>query len=244
MKFEIPTKCPSCASDLVMIKDQLFCQNKAECPAQNARAVEHYCKVMKIKGLAAKRIETLGLERISDIYELTEQFIESQLGTKTAQNLMSEINNSKNTEFETFIAAMGIKLIGPAAGSKLASVINSVEDINQQSCKQAGLGDKATVNLLEWKKNYLPPPVSFTTKKEEKVIEDIKGVVCISGKLTGYTKKQAETLLNEAGYEVKSTVTKEVTILLSEETGSAKYKKATELGLKIITNIGEMITNG
>ena len=70
-----------------------------------------------------------------------------------------------------------------------------------------------------------------------------QGVVCITGKLSSYkTKAQATTVLNDLGYEVKSTVTKDVTILVNESgIESAKVKKARESGVTIITNLSNFI---
>ena len=45
-----PTSCPTCASVLELVNDQLFCRNKL-CPAQSAKRVEHFAKTLKIKGL-------------------------------------------------------------------------------------------------------------------------------------------------------------------------------------------------
>ena len=71
MKVKILKNCPSCNSDLIRIKDQLFCKNKT-CPAINYKQVINYAKVLKIKGLGEKTIEKLSLKSISDIYYLTE----------------------------------------------------------------------------------------------------------------------------------------------------------------------------
>ena len=69
-----------------------------------------------------------------------------------------------------------------------------------------------------------------------------QGVVCITGKLSSYkTKAEATTVLNELGYEVKSTVTKDVTILVNESgIESAKVKKARASGVTIITNLSDI----
>ena len=70
-----------------------------------------------------------------------------------------------------------------------------------------------------------------------------KAIVCITGKLSSYrTKAEATKVLNDNGYEVKSTVTKDVTILINESgIESAKVKKARDSGVAIITNLKEII---
>ena len=70
-----------------------------------------------------------------------------------------------------------------------------------------------------------------------------KGVLCISGKLKSYsTKATAKKVLEMKGYLVKSSLTKDVTILVNESgINSAKTQAAHEKGLTIITNLKELI---
>jgi NAD-dependent DNA ligase len=67
-------------------------------------------------------------------------------------------------------------------------------------------------------------------------------VVCISGKLKNYkTKAQATEYLEKLGYLVKSSLTKDVTILVNESgIESAKTRTAQERGVKIITNLNQI----
>ena len=66
-----------------------------------------------------------------------------------------------------------------------------------------------------------------------------RGVVCITGKLKSFkTKAQAEGVLVNLGYIVKSSLTKDVTILINESgIESAKTKQARESGIEIITDL-------
>jgi NAD-dependent DNA ligase len=72
-----------------------------------------------------------------------------------------------------------------------------------------------------------------------------KGTVCISGRLSSYkTKAAAANELERTGYIVKSSLTKDVTILVNESgIESAKTQAARERGVKIITNLKEIIGN-
>ena len=71
---------------------------------------------------------------------------------------------------------------------------------------------------------------------------ETKGVVCISGKLKSYkTKAQATEHLEKLGYLVKSSLTKDVNILVNESgVESAKTRTARERGVKILTNLNEI----
>jgi len=67
--------------------------------------------------------------------------------------------------------------------------------------------------------------------------------VCISGRLKSYkTKAEATKVLEKLGYIVKSSLTKDVTILVNEGgVESAKTKTAAQRGITIVTNLLEFI---
>ena len=103
-------------------------------------------------------------------------------------------------------------------------------------------------NLLDWiKREYYgfydgALPFSYKFEKSSKP-SVAKGTVCISGKLSSFKNKaEATTLLSELGYTVKSSLTKDVTILVNESgIESAKTKQARANGLQIITNLKNFI---
>jgi NAD-dependent DNA ligase len=66
--------------------------------------------------------------------------------------------------------------------------------------------------------------------------------VCITGKLKSYkTKEEAKSVLEELGYIVKDSLTKDVTILVNESgVESSKTKKARESGVTIVNKIDEV----
>lgn len=244
--IEAPTHCPSCESELVYKNDILYCVNSA-CPAKTAKRVEHFAKTLKIKGLGPSSIDKLMLEDISEIYLLDEAFATVTLGSaKLAIKLLEEINRSKQEPLNTVLPAFGIPLIGSTASAKLSLVCNSIFDIDEQTCKAAGLGPKATANLMEWLdtefENYCDLPFSFEFAKTSSTKTNGE-VVCISGKLKSFkTKAEAAEVLNSRGYTVKSSLTKDVTILVNESgVESAKTVKAANDGVRIVNNINELI---
>jgi NAD-dependent DNA ligase len=66
--------------------------------------------------------------------------------------------------------------------------------------------------------------------------------VRITGKLKSYkTKEEAKSVLEELGYIVKDSLTKDVTILVNESgVESSKTKKARESGVTIVNKIDEV----
>ena len=243
MKIEIPTHCPCCNYKLELVNDQLFCRNQA-CDAQLSKRVEHFCKTMGIKGMGTKTIEKLAIADITEIYYLEQSEVAQQLGSqKLAEKLISEIDRSRSAPLNQILASFSIPLVGNTASTKICNVINHIDEINLETCKQAGLGEKVTQNLLYWletdfdeMRKFLP----FSFQKELSVVDTAnKQSVCITGKLSSFkTKAEAYKILTEHGFAITESVTKSTSYLVDEEDkSSTKRKKAEQLGVKIITNL-------
>ena len=242
-----PEVCPSCESPLEWKNDMLYCTNIL-CPAQIQKRIEHFARSLKIKGLGPKSIEKLGLTSFLDIYNLSYYSIKSALSSeKLAIKLLREINHSRKASMNDVLPAFSIPLIGKTAATKLSSKIKSLFDLDEDKCKAAGLGPKATESLLSWYSDEfegslkkLPFDWQFQTPK---IATETKGAVCISGKLSSFkTKAEATKALSYAGYVVKSSLTKDVIFLVNESgIESAKTKEARERGITIITSLNEWI---
>lgn len=245
--IQAPTNCPSCSSLLEWSNDLLYCRNVL-CSAQNQKKVEHFAKTLKIKGLGPSAISKLGLTDIDQIYSLSrEEITEGLSSEKLAEKLYAEIKNSEAAPLNTVLAAFSIPLIGKTASNKLSKIITNITEIDESSCKKAGLGPKATENLLEWLHKdfycfydgYLPFDFKFDTPLQKEEI----GTVCISGKLKSFkTKALATQALEHKGYAVKSGLTKDVTILINESgVESAKTTQARNSGVTIIENLLDLL---
>ena len=243
-----PDKCPSCGHTLEWENQLLYCRNTL-CGDQSSKKIEHFAKTLKIKGLGPAAITSLALESINDIYAISEYEIVNLLGSqKLGEKLFTEIENSIKAPLNILLAAFSIRLIGKTASEKLSAVCESIHDINEDSCAKAGLGPKATESLLEWIDEEYPLldiPHSFAFESPR---VRTGGVVCISGKLKSFgTKAQATEALEQHGYTVKSSVTKDVTILVNESgVESQKTTKARESGVTIVENLLDFLgeTNG
>ena len=244
----LPDACPSCGHQLELSLPLLYCRNTL-CGDQSSKKIEHFAKTLKIKGLGPAAITSLALESINDIYAISEYEIVNLLGSqKLGEKLFTEIENSIKAPLNILLAAFSIRLIGKTASEKLSAVCESIHDINEDSCAKAGLGPKATESLLEWiDEEYplldIPHSFAFESPKVR-----TGGVVCISGKLKSFgTKAQATEALEQQGYTVKGSVTKDVTILVNESgVESQKTTKARESGVTIVENLLDFLgeTNG
>jgi DNA ligase (NAD+) len=241
-----PTNCPSCDSNLIWSNDTLYCVN-SDCPAQASKQVQHFAQTLKIKGLGPSTIEKLLLQNIEEIYEMELEYMTSMLGSeKLAIKLFNEIERSKQEPLNTVLPAFGISLIGKSATDKLSSVVSSIFDIDENACKKAGLGPKATENLMDWMETqferYCDLPFSYEFIRNSPSMKSV-GIICITGKLNSFkTKAEAAEALKKKGFTVKDSLTKDVTILVNESgKETAKTIKAAENGVLIINNLKEYL---
>ena len=241
IRIEPPTKCPSCGSQLELVKDQLFCRNP-DCGAKSSKKLEHFAKTLKIKGLGPKTIEKLPLTSIPDIYSMSKKEIVDEIGEKLGDKLFNQIELSKSVDLTVLLPAFSISLIGSSASKKLTKQISSIRDITHEKCLEAGLGPKSCTNLLEWYDNefcdnleYLP--FSFEAEIQVETTKSIGKVVCITGKLNDFKNRNlAKTYLESFGFTVTTSVTKKTDYLVDEEGRvSSKSTKAEGLGIPILT---------
>jgi len=248
MQITIPTNCPCCNSALETINEQLFCRNPL-CDAQVYKKIEHFCKTLNIKGMGPKTIEKLGINDITEIYYLDQESIAASLGSqKLAEKLLQEIEISKHADLSVVLQSFSIPLIGNTASNKICSVVSHVSEINESKCKLAGLGDKATNNLMSWLDQELTDlqeflPFSWKSNTTTSASKEYLATVCITGKLKSFkTKALAEKALNEAGYKPVDSVTKSLDYLVDEANdNSTKRQKADSYGITIILNLDKFL---
>ena len=244
--IEAPINCPSCSSVLENVNHLLYCRNPL-CGEKTLKLIEHFAKTLKIKGLGPASIRKLDIVSLEELYSLTFDDIAHALSSeRLAVKLVDELQRSRTAPLNVLLPAFSIPLIGKSASEKLSKVCEDIEDIDYDTCRQAGLGEKATANVCKWmdEEFYLVSLLPFSFKFERTQTTNIThGTVCISGKLTSFkTKAEAHNKLQELGYAVKTSLTKDVTILVNESgIESAKTKKARDAGVQIITNLLDFI---
>ena len=242
-KILAPSNCPSCGEFLQWENHILYCRN-TNCGSQSQKKIEHFAKTLKIKGLGPAAIEKLELDNPGDLYCLTLIDIEEALGSKKlAEKLFAEIQNSRKAPLNMVLPALSIRLIGRTATEKLSKICNGLYEVDEEVCSDAGLGPAATQSLLEYLEDGLPYVLPQSMLFEKPVQKDIAGIVCISGKLKSFkTKAEATKVLEQHGYTVKSSVTKDVTVLVNESgIESQKTIKARNDGLLIVENLLEFL---
>lgn len=245
-KIEAPSNCPSCDSVLNEVNHLLYCVNP-HCGEKALKLIEHFAKTLKIKGLGPATIVKLGVLHLEELYALTLDDIAHALGSeRLAVKLVDELERSQSAPLNVLLPAFSIPLVGKTAAEKLSKVCNDIEEIDYEICRKAGLGEKTAINLCNWIEDsfFEVSLLPFSFKFETTVTPSATaGVVCITGKLVSYkTKAEAHQVLQELGYAVKTSLTKDVTILVNESgIESAKTTKARDAGVTIVTNLNQFI---
>jgi DNA ligase (NAD+) len=227
---------------LELVKDQLFCRNSL-CEAQSSKKLEHFSKVLKIKGLGPKTIEKLGISTVIDLYNLSIQEMINVIGDKLGTKLANQLELSKESSLDKLLNAFSINLIGSTAARKITDKVHHIDDITHKTCTDAGLGPKACDSLLSWiDKEFVGnlDVLPFTFKSPEKkdtVVKVLDLTAVITGKLDDFkNRNEAGEYLRSLGFKVTTSISKNTDYLV-DETGksSSKRTKAESLNIPIVT---------
>lgn len=257
---EFITHCPSCNTELVQPEGEvaIYCPNKRTCPAQVQGKFEHWANALDINGLGDKIIAKLisqGLiQDVSDLYSLTEENFLNLEGfkEKSANNLYTAIQYSKNNYLENIIFGLGIKHIGLTTAKTLAGEINSLSELLSLAQKETAIeelesieniGKLIAIELKEYftnKENILliNKLINILNPKiREKInINNLK----LSGKkfvITGtheLGRKELKELIVKNGGKVIAGISPQIDYLLAGEKAGSKLTKAQELNINIL----------
>ncbi|MBQ8381224.1 MAG: NAD-dependent DNA ligase LigA [Clostridia bacterium] len=256
--FEMPKVCPSCGSPV--IRDTagdgtaIRCVNSG-CPAQNARSIVHFASkgAMNIEGMGPSVVELLlsngKIKDAADLYSLKKEDVEGldRMGAKSAENLISAIDASKERGLERLLFALGVRQVGEVAAEEIAARMQTLDAVMEASFEDfASIPDigeitaKAIVEFFEDEKirslveRLRAYGLNFNAAKEKKstVFEGMTFV--LTGTLPTMTRDEASELIKERGGKVSGSVSKKTSIVLAGEEAGSKLTKAKDLGIKII----------
>lgn len=259
--YILPAVCPSCGEKVFRLEDEaaLRCLNP-ECPAQLIRNIIHFASrdAMDIDGMGPAVIEQLinngKIKSPADIYKLTVQDISSleRMGEKSAQNLISAIENSKRNPLHKLIFALGIRHIGETASRQLADEFKNMQALIDAVPEDFSAIDGFGCVMAESVRDYFSTDhardlikrlydcgVNMENKlgdSHENSSEKLSGFTfVITGTLNGMTRDEAKDLIIANDGKVASSVSKKTNYLLAGEKAGSKLTKAEQLGVKVIS---------
>ena len=139
--FEFPDHCPVCDSPIERDGPMAFCTGGVACPAQLRRAVRHYASRtgLDVEGLGEKAVDQLFdaglLEALPDLYDLTVEELAALdgWGETSAENLLAELEASKEPPLSDFLSALGVPEVGPTTAADLARHFGTLDAVVEAS---------------------------------------------------------------------------------------------------------------
>ena len=263
IEIQEPANCPVCNSELAHEEGlvALKCHNPL-CPEKVKRQIAYFVSrdAMNISGLGDKIVEKfieLGkIKTIVDIYSLKEYREElenlEKMGQKSVDNLINNIEASKNRDFSKVLYALGIPFVGKFNANLLTKNFKNIENLKNQSIENLlsvkGIGDKVAIavntflnNENNWKiiTDLQNIGLQFAINESDlKEIADnpIKGKNFLAtGKLQKYKRNDIKDIILSKGGNYLSAVSKNLDFLITGEKAGSKLEKAEKLGIRVLT---------
>ena len=253
--------CPECGATLVRTEGEAAwrCPNESGCPPQQKGKIEHFVsrKAMNIDGLGAETIDLFyekgWLRNIADIYDLRREEIAALpgFGDKSAERLMSGLEESKQVPWSRVLFAMGIRFVGETTAKKLAKAypsidllraasqeeLTQVEDVGEEIAKAivAHLSNAENLSVIE--RLRAAGLQMETNETQERLSDSLEGKsIVVSGVFRLHSRDEYKTMIEaHGGKNVSSVSAKTSFILAGENMGPAKLEKAGKLGVQILS---------
>lgn len=259
-----PATCPSCRQSIVRSEGEAAwrCINIA-CPAQAEARLFHFASKagFDIEGLGDKLAAQLITEGLvhdpSDLFFLTKDQLLAleRMGDKKAQNLLDQINRSRQTELPRLIFALGISGVGESAARLLAEHFRQFEALQRASSDEietiSGIGPVIARNVVEFLKQG--PNRRMIERLHQGGVVFREYAFQQAGRLSGRTfvitgtlsqpRDYFKKLIEDNGGKVSSSVSSKTDYLLYGTDPGSKLDKARELGVKLVDedNLAQML---
>lgn len=253
--------CPECGAKLVKPPGEArhYCPNETGCPPQIKGKIEHFVsrRAMNIEAAEAT-IDALYKKNLvsdfSDLYFLRKNDLLSldRFAEKSAQNLLSSIQQSKTVPFPRVLYALGIRFVGETVAKTLAEHFHSIDKLANASYDQLieidEIGPRIANSILE----YFNKPknqeiinkmkkagIKLTLDKEtgENTNRELNGkTLVISGTFDQFSRDQLKALIEKHGGKNTSSLSSKTDFLLAgKDPGPKKIKQAQKNDVQIIS---------
>ena len=257
--YPVPTHCPSCGAELVHLDEEvaLRCINPS-CPAQLAEGMNHFASrnAMNIAGLGPQIVSQLfDRQLVSDVASLytltTDQLLTlDKFGDKSAQNLLTAIDNSRNNSLERLLFGLGIRHVGAKAARSIAEHFGDIDHLMAADAEAIVAIDTVGQIIADSVVTY------FSTDQVQQLIARLRTVgvnltytsgavvtdedsqfagqrVVLTGKLLELTRPEATAWLEQHGATVTGSVSKKTDLVIAGEAAGSKLTKAQSLGITV-----------
>lgn len=260
--FKMVHNCPICNSELVKKDSSYYCVND-KCDKKKIENLIHFVSrdAMYIEGFGDNIVEdfyNMGyLKNVVDFYELKqykEELMELEgFGNKSINNLLSNIEKSKNNSLERLLFGLGIRYVGSKTAKILAKNYLNIDTLMQASyedlIKVKDIGEVIAKSVVEYFQNnqqliddLKKHNINMSYLGKTNVNENFAGkTFVLTGTLSSITRNEAKSKIEELGGNVSGSVSKKTDFVIVGENPGSKYDDALKLGINI-WNEEEFIT--
>jgi DNA ligase (NAD+) len=256
--FSMPDNCPACGEKLVKFEGEVAwrCVNP-QCPPQVLERIKHFASrdAMDIDGLGEAVVEQLldaGLiSTYADLYILKKEDLIplERMAEKSAGNLVSAIEASKEQPLDRVIYALGIRFVGKTVARDLANYFRSMDammnsDIEEMTSIES-IGPKIAESVSRFFSNeknrslvesLRKAGLNFTMKEQETASNVLEGnKFVLTGTLPSLSRKEASELIEKHGGKTASSVSSNTDYVLAGESAGSKLDKAQKLGIPVLS---------
>jgi DNA ligase (NAD+) len=257
--FEMPSHCPVCGGEVYREEGEAVrrCQSQT-CPAKLKESLLHWAsrKAMKIDGLGTKLVDQLVekdlVHDVSDLYHLTQPQLEGleRMGTKSAENLLREIEAGRSLQFWRLLFGIGIRHVGERTAQILAGHFGSIERLEQATSEELEAVYEIGPKLAESIHQFFRQPENRALIERLRasglpmradIVEEPTPEQAFAGKtfvLTGtldtMTREEAAALITQRGGRVSSSVSKKTSFVVAGRDPGSKLEKALGLGVSVL----------
>jgi len=263
--LEIPKVCPVCGgkTQIKQVNDvkTLYCINE-DCQAKHVKSFAHFVSrdALNIDGLSEATLEKFiqhgFLKNFCDLYHL-EKFRDEIIaldgfGEKSYENLLTSVENSRNTTLPKFIYGLGIANVGLSNAKMIVQALgNDIEKVihakRQELEKIDGVGAVIADTFASYFENEKNKEEFYKLLQEmhiEKAPDNQNNqiltgkVFVITGSLEHFeNRNQLKERIEQLGGKVTGSVTGKTSYLINNDSHStsSKNKTAAKLGVPVIT---------
>jgi DNA ligase (NAD+) len=256
--WHMPKQCPVCGSEVMREEEEAAhrCMGGLVCSAQRMGAILHFASrhAMDIEGLGDKLVQQLVdkgmVKTVADIYRLEKDELADleRMAEKSAQNLLEQIEKSKDTTLARFLHALGIPQVGEATAQLLADhfgAIDEIIDAKRETLEAIhGIGpamaddissffhekhNRAVIRDLLKAGIHWPKPVK--ARKDSPLAGK---TFVLTGGLASMSRDEARRRLQEQGAKVSGSVSKKTDYVIVGDDPGSKADKAEKLGITML----------
>lgn len=254
------THCPECHSHLVREEGEAhhFCPNQDSCPPQVIGRIQHFVsrKAMNIDGIGEETVAQLVSEGVistlADLYDLTREPLLAldRMADKSVDNLLAGVEASKQVPFERVLFGLGIRFVGETVAKKLAYAFGTMDTLQIATFEELlavdEIGERIANSLISFFKNQESLQLiarlklhGLNMEVEKRTLDStvLEGkILVVSGVFNSFSRDELKHLIDVNGGKNTGSVSAKTDFLVAGEgMGPSKLKKATDLGVTILS---------